>query len=36
MIVLVLLLHIRTLVREHKARLSEAEIDHDLHDTQQR
>lgn len=36
MIVLVILLHVRTLMKEHKTRLSEAEIDHDLHDTQQR
>jgi putative tricarboxylic transport membrane protein len=36
MILLVILLHIRTLVREYRARLAEGEIDHDLHDTQQR
>ena len=34
--VLVIMLHIRTLLREHKLRLAEADIDHDLHDTQQR
>lgn len=36
MIVLVIVLHIRTLGKEHKARLAEAEIDHEMHDTQQR
>ena len=36
MIVLVIILHIRTLIREHRTRLAEAEIDHNLHDTQQR
>ncbi len=36
MIVLVIALHIRTLVKEHKQRLAEGEIDHNLHDTQQR
>lgn len=36
MIVLVILAHFRTLRKEHVARLAEAEIDHDLHDTQQR
>ncbi|MGX9355662.1 tripartite tricarboxylate transporter permease [Roseobacteraceae bacterium S113] len=36
MIILVILAHVRTLRREHKARLAEAEIDHDMHDTQQR
>ncbi len=36
MIVLVILAHFRTLHKEHKARLAEADIDHDLHDTQQR
>ncbi len=36
MIVLVIVLHIRTLRKEHKARLAEVEIDHDMHDTQQR
>ena len=36
MIVLVIVMHIRTLMREHRARLSEGEIDHDLHDSQQR
>ena len=36
MILLVIVLHIRTLVREHRTRLAEGEIDHDLHDTQQR
>jgi putative tricarboxylic transport membrane protein len=36
MIVLVVLAHFRTLRTEHKLRLAEAEIDHDLHDTQQR
>ena len=35
-IVLVLVLHVRTLRKEHKARLAEAEIDHEMHDTQQR
>ena len=36
MIVLVIVLHIRTLVREHRERLATGETDHDLHDTQQR
>jgi putative tricarboxylic transport membrane protein len=36
MILLVIAMHIRTLVKEHKTRLAEADIDHDLHDTQQR
>ncbi|WP_299026393.1 tripartite tricarboxylate transporter permease [uncultured Sulfitobacter sp.] len=36
MIVLVILAHFRTLRKEHKLRLAEADIDHDLHDTQQR
>ena len=36
MIVLVIVLHIRTLVREHRERLAMGETDHDLHDTQQR
>ena len=36
LIVLVIMLHIRTLLREYKLRLAEADIDHDLHDTQQR
>lgn len=36
LIVLVILAHFRTLRKEHKARLAEADIDHDLHDTQQR
>ena len=36
LIVLVILGHFRTLRKEHKLRLAEAEIDHDLHDTQQR
>ena len=33
-IVLVIVLHIRTLRREHKLRLGESEIDHDIHNTQ--
>ena len=36
MIVLVILAHFRTLRKEHKLRLAEAEIDHDIHDSQQR
>ncbi len=36
MIVLVIVLHIRTLVKEHRTRLAEGETDHDMHDTQQR
>jgi putative tricarboxylic transport membrane protein len=36
LIISVILLHIRTLRREHSARLAEADIDHNLHDTQQR
>ena len=36
LIVLVILGHFRTLRKEHKNRLAEADIDHDLHDTQQR
>jgi len=36
MIVLVILAHFRTLRKEHKLRLAEADIDHNLHDTQQR
>ena len=36
MLLLVIVLHIRTLVREHRARLAEGEIDHDMHDSQQR
>ncbi len=35
LIVLILALHVRTVIREHKERLSEAEIDHDMHDSQQ-
>lgn len=36
LIVLVILAHFRTLRKEHKLRLAEADIDHELHDTQQR
>lgn len=36
MIVLVIFLHIRTLRREHRARLAERDADHAMHDTQQR
>jgi len=36
LIVLVIIMHIRTLRQEHKARLGESEIDHEMHDTQQR
>ena len=36
MIVLVVVMHIRTLFKEHKLRLAEADTDHDMHDTQQR
>jgi len=36
LILLILVLHIRTVIREHRERLSEAEIDHDIHDSQQR
>ena len=36
LIVLVILMHIRTLRKEHQTRLAEGEIDPDLHDTQQR
>ncbi|MEM6941995.1 MAG: tripartite tricarboxylate transporter permease [Pseudomonadota bacterium] len=36
LIVLVIVMHIRTLRKEHTARLAEAEIDHEMHDTQQR
>ncbi len=36
LIILVIFAHFRTLRKEHKLRLAEAEIDHDLHDTQQR
>lgn len=36
MIILVIVMHIRTLRKEHRARLAEADIDHDLHDLQQR
>jgi len=36
LILLIIALHIRTVIREHRDRLSEEEIDHDLHDTQQR
>lgn len=36
LIVLVILAHFRTLRKEHKQRLAEADIDHELHDTQQR
>lgn len=36
MIILVIVMHIRTLRKEHRARLAEADIDHDLHDSQQR
>ncbi len=35
-IVLVIVMHIRTLRQEHKARLAESEIDHEMHDTQRR
>ncbi|GIX13416.1 MAG: hypothetical protein KatS3mg118_1375 [Paracoccaceae bacterium] len=35
-IVLVIALHVRALIREHRARLAGAEIDHDIHDTQVR
>ena len=36
MIVLVILLHIRTLFKEQKTRLPEKDIDHDIHETQER
>jgi len=36
MIVLVIIMHVRTLRREHKARLAEAETDHAMHDSQVR
>lgn len=36
MIILVIVMHIRTLRKEHRARLAEADIDHDLHNSQQR
>ena len=36
MIVLVIIMHFRTLRREHKARLAEAETDHAMHDRQVR
>ena len=36
LIILVILGHFRTLRKEHKLRLAEAEIDHEMHDTQQR
>lgn len=36
LIILILALHLRTVIREHKERLSEAEIDHDIHDSQLR
>lgn len=36
LIVVVILAHFRTLRKEHKARLPEADIDHNIHDTQQR
>ena len=36
MIVLTILAHFRTLRKEHRLRLAEADIDHDIHDTQQR
>jgi len=36
MIVLVIVMHIRTLIKEHRARLTESEKDNNLHDTQQR
>ncbi len=35
MIVLVIVLHIRTLIKEHRLRLAGEDTDHDLHDTQQ-
>ncbi|MGI9501993.1 MAG: tripartite tricarboxylate transporter permease, partial [Geminicoccaceae bacterium] len=34
MIVLVIIMHVRTLRREHKARLAEADTDHAMHDSQ--
>ncbi len=36
LIVLVIALHIRTLIKEHRTRLAEYEHDHDMHDTQWR
>ena len=36
LILLIIALHIRTMIREHRTKLGEDEIDHDLHDTQQR
>jgi putative tricarboxylic transport membrane protein len=36
LIVLVILMHLRTLIREYRTGLAEAEQDHDLHDTQMR
>ncbi len=35
LILLIIGLHIRTVIREHRLRLNEDEIDHDMHDTQQ-
>lgn len=36
LILLIIAMHIRTLVIEHRNRLTESEIDHDMHDSQQR
>ncbi len=36
LIVLVLLLHLRTMIKEHKNRIAEDAHDHDIHDTQMR
>ncbi len=36
LILLIFALHVRTMIREHRTRLAESEIDHELHDTQQR
>jgi putative tricarboxylic transport membrane protein len=36
LILLIIALHIRTMICEHRERLTESEIDHDMHDTQQR
>ncbi len=36
MIVLVIVMHVRTLIKEHRDKLTNADQDHDLHDSQQR
>ena len=36
LLLLILILHVRTLIREHRDRIDDADHDHDIHDSQQR